>query len=80
MVLCCTAGELMTAKGEGTGRVIPVRQVIPYRQLLKHNCINCSSVLRRTEVAKEFPMEQEDSHEDYIMRLKVLKNMVLRLE
>lgn len=73
MVLCCTARELMTPKGEGTGRVIPVRQVISYRELLKHNCINCSSVLIRAEVAKEFPMEHEDSHEDYIMWLKVLK-------
>ncbi len=72
-VLCCTARELMTPEGKLTGRVIPVKSRITYRDLLKQNSINCSSVLIRTDVAKEFPMEHEDSHEDYIMWLKVLK-------
>ena len=44
-----------------------------YKELLKHNSINCSSVLIQTEVAKEFPMHHEDSHEDYIMWLEILK-------
>lgn len=72
-VLCCTARELMTPEGKLTGRVIPVKSRITYRDLLKQNSINCSSVLIRTDVAKEFPMQHEDSHEDYIMWLKVLK-------
>lgn len=72
-VLCATARELLTADGEPTGRVIPVKEAITYRELLKHNCINCSSVLLKTEVAREFPMHHEDSHEDYIMWLEILQ-------
>lgn len=72
-VLCCTARELMTPEGKLTGKVLPVREYITYRDLLKFNCINCSSVLIKTEVAQEFPMMHEDSHEDYIMWLRVLK-------
>ena len=64
--LCCTARELMKPEGELTGKVIGVKEQITYRDLLRHNSINCSSVLLRTEVAREFPMAHEDSHEDYI--------------
>lgn len=73
MVLCATARELMTQEGKLTGCVIPVKEIISYRELLKHNSINCSSVLMRTDVAREFPMHHEDSHEDYIMWLEVLR-------
>lgn len=72
-VLCCTARELLTPEGKPTGRIIPVKPVISYRELLKHNSINCSSVLIPAEIAREFPMEHEDSHEDYITWLKVLR-------
>lgn len=72
-VLCSTARELVTPEGQLTGRVIGVRETITYRSLLLHNCINCSSVLLLTEVAREFPMMHEDSHEDYIMWLGILK-------
>ena len=72
-VLCCTARELLTPEGTPTGRVIPVKEEISYKDLLKHNSINCSSVVIRTEVAKEFPMTHSDSHEDYIMWLQVLE-------
>ena len=73
-VLCCTARELMTPNGKPTGRILPVAQTISYRDLLKHNSIACSSVVLRTDVAREFPMDHEDSHEDYIMWLRILKN------
>lgn len=72
-VLCATSRELMTPEGVLTGRIIPVKEEISYRQLLKHNCISCSSVMLKTEVAKEFPMHHEDSHEDYIMWLEILR-------
>lgn len=72
-VLCSTGRELVTPDGRLTGRVIGVRPEITYRSLLRHNCINCSSVVLRTEVAREFPMDHEDSHEDYIMWLRILK-------
>ena len=72
-VLCSTARAIIDADGIATGRVIPVADNITYRKLLKHNCINCSSVLIRTDVAREFPMHHDDSHEDYIMWLEVLR-------
>lgn len=73
VVLCCTARELITVEGKLTGRLIPVKEKILYKDLLKHNCINCSSVLIKTDVAREFPMCCENSHEDYITWLKVLE-------
>lgn len=72
-VLCSTARELLTSEGTCTGRVISVKEIITYKDLLKHNSINCSSVLLKTDIAREFPMHHEDSHEDYIMWLKILK-------
>ena len=74
IVLCATGRELLLPNGNSTGRVIPVPEVITYRDLLKHNCISCSSVVMRREVAREFPMRHaQDSHEDYIMWLEVLR-------
>ena len=72
-VLCCTARELMTPQGVFTGKIIPVKETITYKGLLKHNAINCSSVMIRTDVIREFPMSNAESHEDYITWLKVLK-------
>ena len=72
-VLCCTARALMTPEGVDDGRVLPVAEVITYKDLLRHNSIACSSVVIRTEAAREFPMGHEDSHEDYIMWLQVLR-------
>ena len=73
-VLCATARELMYPDGRMTGRVISVPEVIAYRDLLKHNCISCSSVVMKKEAAQEFPMHHaQDSHEDYIMWLEILR-------
>ena len=72
-VLCCTGRALVNPDGSPMGKVIPVNEDIDYRRLLRHNCINCSSVVLRRDVALEFPMEHEDSHEDYITWLKILK-------
>lgn len=73
VVLCSTGRELVTPDGALTGRLIGVRENITYRSLLLHNCINCSSVVVRTDVAREFPMQHEDSHEDYLTWLGILK-------
>jgi teichuronic acid biosynthesis glycosyltransferase TuaG len=72
-VLCATARSLLTPDGEPTGKTIPVKEEITYKDLLRQNPINCSSVVIKKEVALEFPMRHaEDSHEDYIMWLEVL--------
>ncbi|MBQ4321109.1 MAG: glycosyltransferase family 2 protein [Oscillospiraceae bacterium] len=72
-VLCATARELMDPEGTPSGHVLPVDECITYRDLLRHNSIACSSVLLRTDVARRFPMEHEDSHEDYILWLRILQ-------
>lgn len=72
-VLCSTGRELIHPDGSSAGKYIPVRETISYQNLLKHNSINCSSVLVRRDAMVEFPMEHDDSHEDYLSWLKILK-------
>lgn len=72
-VFCSTAREMMNPDGSSTGSMISVKEKISYRSLLSHNSINCSSVVIRREAMLEFPMEHDDSHEDYITWLRVLK-------
>ena len=71
--LCTTAREILGEDGALTGKIIPTRTHISYKQLIRHNCISCSSVLLKKDVALKFPMHHEDSHEDYIMWLEILK-------
>lgn len=72
-VLCSTGRELMRWDGARLDKYIGVKSRITYRDLLRHNSINCSSVLLLTKVAREFPMCHDQSHEDYITWLKILK-------
>jgi teichuronic acid biosynthesis glycosyltransferase TuaG len=72
-VLCCTARELINKNSESLGKIIPIKENITYKDLLKNNEINCSSVVIKREVALSFPMERDDLHEDYIMWLRILK-------
>ena len=72
-VLCATAREQLAPDGTSLNRVIPVKETVTYQDLLRHNCIACSSVLLRTDVAREFPMHHADSHEDYILWLEILR-------
>ena len=72
-VLCSTARELMNPDGTLTGFIIPVKTEFTFRDLRLHNQINCSSVLIKAHVAKEFPMHHDDGHEDYLMWMEVLK-------
>ena len=72
--LSCTGRAMMDTEGKLTGRVIGVPERISYKALLKHNCINCSSVVLKREIALEFPMDHAaDSHEDYILWLRILR-------
>lgn len=72
-VICSTARELMTPDGRLTGYVLPVKEELTYRDMLRQNYIGCSSVLIRTAVAREFPMHHDDAHEDYLMWLEVFE-------
>lgn len=72
-VLCSTARELMNPDGTLTGYVIPVKTEFTFSDIRTQNQINCSSAVLRADVAREFPMHHDDSHEDYLMWLEVLK-------
>lgn len=72
-MLACTGRRLCSPEGEDLGKCIPVKSRITYKDLLHHNSINCSSVLLRRDAALRYPMEHEDSHEDYITWLKILQ-------
>lgn len=65
--------ELMNPDGSSTGKIIGVPQKASYNSLLRTNYIPCSSVLIKTEAAREFYMCHDELHEDYILWLKVLK-------
>lgn len=73
LVLCSTGRELMNSEGESTGTIVHVRPRLTYHDLLYHNSINCSSVVVKRDVILEFPMMYDDSHEDYITWLKILR-------
>lgn len=72
-VLCSTARELVNRNGESAGKIIGVDRRITYHKLLYGNQINCSSVLVRRDIMLRYPMTHEDSHEDYIAWLSILK-------
>ena len=65
-VLSSTGRELMDASGVSTGRVIPIIERIEYKDILKHNMLSTSAVVAKKEVLLKYPMEHDDSHEDYI--------------
>lgn len=73
VVLSSTARELMEEDGTHTGRILPVPEKITYKGMLYGNVINCSSVVMKREVAAEFPMGDDNAHEDYICWLQILK-------
>ena len=72
-LLCATGRELMNSDGSPLGRTIGIPEEITYEMMLRTNVIPCSSVVIKTEVAREFGMCHDELHEDYILWLSVLK-------
>ena len=72
-VICSTARQLCCPGSAKDGQIIHMPDRITYRELLGCNSIACSSVLIRTDVAKEFPMVCDAVHEDYLTWIKVLR-------
>ncbi len=72
-ILCYTGRELFREDGSKTGRKIAVPPRVDLKKLLYTNYIPCSSVVLKTEVAKEFPMEHDEVHEDYLTWLRIVK-------
>lgn len=73
-MLCCSARELMQADGCTTGRIVHVSEKITYDMLLKTNSIACGSVVMKADLARKYPMHNDELHEDYICWLEILKD------
>lgn len=71
--LVYTGRELMQPDGQSAGKKIAVPDMTTYQDLLRTNCIPCSSVLMKTKIAREFYMCHDELHEDYILWLRILK-------
>ncbi len=72
-VFCFTGRRIITHEGILTNKIIHVPPIVDYKKLLHHNSIACSSVIIKTDVAKEIPMSNDIYHEDYINWLNILK-------
>ncbi len=72
-VLSSTARELMDPEGKSTGRVIGIKERIEYKDILRHNMISTSAVVVRRDAMLAHPMEHDDSHEDYIAWIGIIK-------
>lgn len=72
-VMCSTARKLIGKTNGASNKIIPVEEIITYEMMLHQNYINCSSVLIQNDVIARYPMHYENSHEDYITWLKILK-------
>ncbi len=72
-VISSTARELFDAAGKTTGRIIDLPEIIDAKAILKTNYLNCSAVMVKRDVMLEFPMEHDDSHEDYISWIRIIR-------
>lgn len=72
-VLCYTGRELVHADGSPAGKVIHAPKQADYKGLLHTNVIPCSSVVMRTDIAREFWFVHDEYHEDYLLWLRTLK-------
>lgn len=72
-VFCYTGRELYYESGKKVGKKISVPEKITFKRLLYTNVIPCSSVLLKTEIAREFPMEYDEIHEDYLTWLRIVQ-------
>ncbi|BCJ93374.1 glycosyl transferase [Anaerocolumna cellulosilytica] len=69
-----TAREIFNDNGTSTGKIVCTKEEITYKSLLYHNCVACSSVLLKRDIALRYPMKSSDVHEDYLTWLRILKD------
>ncbi len=73
-LLVYTGRQLVREDGEVTGRYIPAKHIVRYRDLLATNSISCSSVLMRRETAEGLIYPEGELHEDYAAWLALLQD------
>ncbi len=72
-VLSSTGRELMKADGSSTGRIIGIPEQMDLKRILQSNYLNCSAVMVDRNVMLAHPMEHDDSHEDYISWIRIIR-------
>ncbi len=72
-VLSSTGRELMKPDGSSMGKVIRIPETIDEKLILRSNYLNCSGVMVTRSAMLAFPMQHDDSHEDYISWINMIK-------
>lgn len=70
-----TACSIIDQNGKHLGEMAPLSDRVTYAQLQKWNRITCSSVLLGREALGSLRFEHDDSREDYLLWLRVLKHL-----
>lgn len=70
----CTAYAMVDDEGKFMKNRFINKQQIVLEDLLKENYICCSTVMLKTELAKQYSMNGNYSHEDYVYWLNLLQN------
>lgn len=69
---CYTGRTIWDDNGIKKGQIIDCPFKVQFQDLVKHNCITCSSVLMERDLALKYPMECDEIHEDYFTWLRIL--------
>ncbi len=72
-VLSSTGRELMRPDGSSMGKIIRIPERIDEKLILRSNYLNCSGVMVTRPAMLAFPMQHDDSHEDYISWINMIK-------
>ena len=70
----CTAYNMLTYPARKLRSVSKVPDRITYDALVKKNIVGCSTVMLKTDLAKQNPMRADVIHEDYLCWLQCLKH------
>lgn len=70
---CCTAYSMVNDEGQHIKKRMLPQQEIRLKDLLKENYICCSSVMLRSQLAKQHAMNGSYDHEDYVYWLELLQ-------
>lgn len=69
-----TGSSFINETGQPYSGIFEVPTEISYNQLLKQNVISCSSVMIKKFHLEKYKMERDDTHEDFGLWLRILKN------
>ena len=73
--LTYTASAFITNEGAPLHYVLPAKETINRRGLIRHNLLSCSSVMVKAEFMRACPFPGDKMHEDYYVWLKLLEKL-----